>query len=251
MKAAAKKKKKIATVSKNPAGTKNGKMLVRKKQQLQKKRKKESTAPVPLPRRHTQYKYVRCHQKNCQGGYFSIIVFIWRAFCCPKAKRRTHSPRASPTPSSRGLAVQQTGEKETEWGGRKSLRLKADLTLGSVTTDQNPLKAIDHFHYSSHVPHLETVYQTQRVCLRKVHTHTHTRTEKDSTTKDQNNTAFDLSQLHLNIYTGWVAHLQTNVYCTGKTALNPVQWNTDTPALPTSETTGGKNIRRNLLEVDR
>lgn len=53
---------------------------------------------------------------------------------------------------------------------KKSLCLKVDLTLGCVTTDQNPLKAIDHFHYSSHVPHLETVYQTQRVCLHSVHT---------------------------------------------------------------------------------
>jgi len=37
-----------------------------------------------LPPCHTQYKYVGSHQKNCQGGCFSIIVFIWRAFCCPK-----------------------------------------------------------------------------------------------------------------------------------------------------------------------
>lgn len=76
--------------------------------------------------------------------------------------------------------MQQTEEREKrerqKRGNRgregESLRLKADLTLGSVTTDQNPLKAIDHFHYSSHVPHLETVYQTQRVRLHGVHTQT-------------------------------------------------------------------------------
>lgn len=141
--------------------------------------------------------------------------------------------------------MQQTGEGEIR-EREKSLRLKADLTLGSVTTDQNPLKAIDHFHYSSHVPHLETVYQTQRVRLHSVHTqsaHTgYSRKRKRVCTK--NNTAFDLCQLHLNIYTGWGDESLTANKCLhlyGKTALSLFQWDGAMPALPTSELTGVTN----------
>jgi len=61
-----------------------------------------------LPPCHTPYKYVRCHQENCQGGCFSIIVFIWRAFRCPKAKRLTQS---TPSPL---LTEGLTGESERE-----------------------------------------------------------------------------------------------------------------------------------------
>ena len=57
----------------------NSEMLVRRS------RKCRRSCTCHLPRCHTQYKYVRCHQKNCRGGCFSIIVFIWRAFCCPEA----------------------------------------------------------------------------------------------------------------------------------------------------------------------
>lgn len=66
--------------------------------------------------------------------------------------------------------------RDTETQRERERVLKADLTLGSVTTDQNPLKAIDPFHYSSHVPHLETVYQTEKSLCAEIHTPTHART---------------------------------------------------------------------------
>lgn len=70
----------------------------------------------------------------------------------------------------------QTGkrvrDRETKRERENKRVLKADLTLGSVTTHQNPLKAIDRFHCSSHVPHLETVYQTQKSLCGQIHTPT-------------------------------------------------------------------------------
>lgn len=63
--------------------------------------------------------------------------------------------------------------RDTETQRESERVLKADLTLGSVTPDQNPLKAIDPFHYSSHVPHLETVYQTEKSLCAEIHTPTH------------------------------------------------------------------------------
>lgn len=120
----------------------------------------------------------------------------------------------APIPFHRGLAVQQTGERRVrnKRGREKSRRLKVDLTLGSVTTDQNPLKAIDHFHYSSHVPHLETVYQTQRVHLHSLHrVHTHKDTVESSAhththTKQYSFRSKPTALKHLYRLRGWVAH---------------------------------------------
>lgn len=69
--------------------------------------------------------------------------------------------------------------RDTETPRERERVLKADFTLGSVTTDQNPLKAIDPFHYSSHVPHLETVYQTEKsLCAGNSHSHACTNAHK-------------------------------------------------------------------------
>lgn len=71
----------------------------------------------------------------------------------------------------------QTGGRvrhtETQRGKERERVLKADLTLGSVTTDQNPLKAIDHFHYSSHVSTLRNCLPDSKEFV-WTNTHSHT-----------------------------------------------------------------------------
>lgn len=161
----------------------------------------------------------------------------------PKGKRLTDSPSVAQTPFTEGwqCSRQEREEREIRESERKSLRLKADVTLGSVTTDQNPLKAIDHFHYSSHVSHFVTVYQTQRVCLHSTHTHTYTQRvhtlkhtliriqskKSERTSLKKSDATCDPSQLRLNIYTvrGVAQWLTANKYLRlyGKTVLSPVQ----------------------------
>lgn len=126
---------------------------------------------------HTHYKCSHCHQEKKK--------WLWRLFLhhclrlkgvlLPKDKRLTGSQSLVPIPTQRtgSEADRRAGERHRDSKRERERVLKADLTLGSVTTDQNPLKAIDHFHYSSHVPHLETVYQTQKSLCGQIHTPTH------------------------------------------------------------------------------
>lgn len=146
----------------------------------------------------------------------------------------------------------QTGERvrdtETERERERERVLKADLTLGSVTTDQNPLKAIDHFHYSSHVPHLKTVYQTQKSLCGQIHTPTHA--HKTRMPAHTHKTLSFLSEPAAlkHLYGGLSLSLQTNIY--SKAALTPVQWDLLMPSLHTSELTGVTEKRLLLFPAE-
>lgn len=161
---------------------------------------------------HTHYKCSHCHQekkKAMEAISPSLSPFEGRFAAQRQTPNRIPEFGAHPHSEDWQWSRQESGWETQRLKERKREHervLKADLTLGSVTTDQNPLKAIDHFHYSSHVPHLETVYQTQKSLCGQIHTPTHAHEARmPAYTHAQNNTAFHPSQPHLNIYTGWVS----------------------------------------------
>lgn len=163
----------------------------------------------------------------------------------PEFGAHPHSEDWQRSRQESGWETQRLKERKRE----RERVLKADLTLGSVTTDQNPLKAIDHFHYSSHVPHLETVYQTQKSLCGQIHTPTHAHEARmPAHTHAQNNTAFPSQPAALKHLYRLGLSLQTNVY--SKAALRPVQWDLLMPTLPTSESTAVTEKRLLLFPAE-
>lgn len=163
---------------------------------------------------HAHYKCSHCHQEKKKMAMEtispSLSPFEGRFAAQRHMPNRIPEFGAHPHSEDWQWSRQESGWETQRLKERKRERervLKADLTLGSVTTDQNPLKAIDHFHYSSHVPHLETVYQTQKTLCGQIHTPTHAHEARMPAHTRTHKTIqlFHPSQLHLNIYTGWVS----------------------------------------------